>query len=142
MHPLGDNSARANERRPQGSGSLERLAALRGATTIERDDADRIVAGTAELLATLLERNGVAARDLVSVTFTATPDLTAEFPAAAARRIGISDVPLLCAREIDVPGAIPRCIRVLVHLYTRRARGELRHVYLRGARQLRTDLPE
>jgi chorismate mutase len=120
----------------------ERLAALRGAITIDRDDAEGIVAGTAELLAALLERNGATSRDLVSLTFTATPDLTAEFPAAAARRIGISDVPLLCAREIDVPGAIPRCIRVLVHLYTSKDRTELRHVYLGDARQLRTDLPE
>jgi chorismate mutase len=72
--------------------------------------------------------------------FTATPDLTSEFPAAAARRVGISDVPLLCATEIAVVGAIGRCIRVLMHLYTKREAAELKHVYLRDARGLRTDL--
>lgn len=119
-----------------------RLRALRGATTVAGDDAEAIVAATVELLETLFARNGVGHDDLVSMVFTATPDLTAEFPAAAARRIGISDVPLLCAQEIGVPGSLTRCIRVLVHLYTARDHAGLRHVYLGDARQLRTDLPE
>jgi chorismate mutase len=88
----------------------------------------------------MFERNGVDPDDLVSLLFTATPDLRAEFPAAAARRIGVSDCPLLCAQEIDVAGAIPRCVRVLMHLYTTRERTALRHVYLGEARRLRTDL--
>jgi chorismate mutase len=118
-----------------------RLRALRGATVVERNETDAIVDATEELLAEMLERNGVALGDLVSVLFTATPDLTAEFPAAAARRLGISDVPLMCAVEIAVEGAPPRCVRVLMHLYTSRDYASLRHVYLGEARQLRTDLP-
>ena len=122
--------------------STERLCALRGATTVEEDSAEAIVAATQELLEALLARNGVEVDDLVSLVFTATPDLAAEFPAAAARKIGIEDVPLLCAREIDVPDAVPRCIRVLVHLYSTLPRAALRHVYLGDARRLRADLPQ
>jgi chorismate mutase len=118
------------------------LSALRGATSVEEDSGAAIVSATAELLREMLKRNGVEPGDIVSVIFTATPDLTAEFPAAAGREVGISDIPLLCSTEIDVEGAVGRCIRVLMHLYTARDRGQLRHVYLRGARQLRTDLPE
>ena len=117
------------------------LRALRGATTVPVDSPEAIVAATAELLAAMIDRNRVAHADLVSVIFTTTPDLTSEFPAAAARGIGIGDVPLLCAQEIDVRGSIPRCIRVLMHLYTDRDYATLRHVYLRDARELRTDLP-
>lgn len=106
------------------------------------DDAGQIVEATAELLTEMMSRNEVGFPDLVSLVFTSTPDLVAEFPAAAARGIGISDVPLLCATEIDVEGAIGRCIRVMMHLYSNRDRATLRHVYLRGASQLRTDLPE
>jgi chorismate mutase len=124
------------------SGAPPRLRALRGATTVPADDPAAIVAATAELLTAMLERNAVAHDDLVSLVFTTTPDLTAEFPAAAARQIGIADIPLLCSQEIDVPGAVPMCIRVLIHLYTTRDYASLRHVYLGGARQLRTDLPE
>lgn len=116
--------------------------ALRGATTAREDSADAIVSATVELLQALFERNDVALGDLVSLVFTATPDLVAEFPAAAARKLGISDVPLLCAREIDVAGAVPRCIRVLVHLYSRHERATLRHVYLGNARRLRSDLAD
>ncbi len=125
--------------RPEG-GEGARLKALRGATTVPRDDPEAIVAATEELLAQLLERNEVAHGDLVSMIFTATPDLNSEFPAQAARRLGISDIPLLCAVEIGVEGAIPRCVRVLVHLYTTRGYANLQHVYLGEARQLRTDL--
>ncbi len=121
---------------------IARLVGLRGAITVEIDDGEAIVAATTDLLQTMLERNAVGHDDLVSLFFTATPDLRSEFPAAAARRIGISDVPLLCATEIDVRGAVGRCVRVLMHLYTDRDRDTLRHVYLGSARQLRTDLPE
>jgi chorismate mutase len=89
----------------------------------------------------MLARNGVDKHDLISVIFTATEDLTALFPATAARREGLGDVPLLCARELSVQGATPRCIRVLMHLTTERSPSELRHVYLEGAKGLRDDLP-
>ena len=118
------------------------LRALRGATTVPENTADAIVAGTKELLAEMLERNSVEIDDLVSVIFTATGDLDAEFPAAAARALGIGHVPLLGAREMDVEGGVPRCIRVLMHLYTARYYASLRHVYLGDAKRLRTDLPE
>ncbi|MFP5299160.1 MAG: chorismate mutase, partial [Actinomycetota bacterium] len=118
------------------------LRALRGATTARSDDAAEIAVVTQELLAEMFERNSISRSEVVSIIFTATPDLTAEFPAAAARSAGISDVPLLCAQEMAVPGAVERCIRVLMHLYTAAAPETLKHVYLRDARQLRTDLPE
>jgi chorismate mutase len=120
----------------------QRVRALRGAITVDADEPADIVAATVELLKEMLERNEARAGDLISLVFTTTPDLVSEFPAAAARAIGISEVPLLCAQEIPVPGALPRCIRVLIHLYTERDYASLRHVYLRGARGLRTDLPE
>ncbi|MGH2786720.1 MAG: chorismate mutase [Actinomycetota bacterium] len=118
------------------------VRAVRGAITAAADTSDEIVAATAELLGEMIARNGIAHDDIVSVVFTATPDLTAEFPAAAGRVVGISDIPLLCATEIEVAGAVGRCVRVLMHVHTERERSELRHVYLRDARQLRTDLPE
>ena len=118
------------------------LRALRGATTLDADTKEQVMERTAELIRTILERNAVAHEDLVSLIFTATDDVRSEFPAAAARGIGISDVPLLCARELDVEGAVPRCIRVLMHLYTDKDPQSLRHVYLEGAKPLRTDLPQ
>jgi len=120
----------------------QRLRALRGATTATADEGRAIVDATERLLAEMIGRNGIATEDLVSMIFTTTSDLSAEFPAAAARALGLSSVPLLCAREIDVPGSVPRCIRVLMHLYTTRGDESLRHVYLEGAEQLRTDLLE
>ena len=119
-----------------------RLRALRGATTAVANEAGAIIEATAELLREMLRRNDVDPDDVVSMIFTATPDLDAEFPASAARKIGISHVPLLCAREIDVPDAVGRCVRVLMHLYTSRDPATLKHVYLGDASQLRTDLPE
>lgn len=119
-----------------------RLRALRGAITLEADTREQVMERTATLLRAMMERNEVAKEDLVSVIFTATGDVHAEFPAAAARGIGISDVPLLCTRELDVEGAVTLCIRVLMHLYTKKEPGTLRHVYLEGARPLRTDLPQ
>lgn len=93
------------------------------------------------LLQEMLERNGVDHDDLVSIVFTATCDIHAGFPAAAARTIGLGDVPLMCAQELDVVGGTPRCIRILMHLMSDRSRAELRHVYLEGAVGLRDDLP-
>jgi len=90
----------------------------------------------------MVERNGVHHDDIISVLFTATDDIHTLFPAAAARDIGFGDIPLMCARELDIVGATPLCIRVLMHLNTDRARSELRHVYLEGASHLRDDLPD
>ncbi len=118
------------------------VRAVRGATQVDADDRSLILEGVAELLREVMARNGLTPDDLVSVVFTATPDLRAEFPAYAARLIGISDVPLLCATEIDVPGAMPRVLRLLAHIETDRPRSEIRHVYLHGAAALRTDLPQ
>ena len=118
------------------------LRALRGATTLDADTKEQVMDRTGALIAALMERNGLAKEDFVSIIFTATDDIRSEFPAAAARGIGISDVPLLCARELDVEGAVERCIRVLAHLYTDKAPADLRHVYLEGATPLRTDLPQ
>lgn len=120
----------------------ERVRALRGAITLDEDTRDQVIERTARLLEAMFERNGVAKTDLISILFTATDDIRAEFPAAAARQIGISDIPLLCARELDVEGAVGRCIRVLMHLYTEKEPAALRHVYLEGAVPLRTDLPQ
>ena len=117
------------------------LRAVRGAITVEQDSAEAIHDGTSELLREVLGRNALTADDLVSIIFTATPDLTSEFPAVAAREMGLSGVPLLCAREIPVDGAMPLCVRVMLHCYCPADR-DIRHVYLRNARQLRTDLPE
>lgn len=117
------------------------VRALRGAIQVDADDRDAIIEATAELVRAVLDRNALDAGDLISVVFTATPDLTAEFPAYAARAIGITDVPFLCATEINVPGAMPRVVRLLAHVETDAHRDELRHVYLRGAAALRTDLP-
>lgn len=115
---------------------------LRGATTVPVDTVEELIQATAELLGVMMERNRLTKNDLITVIFTATPDLTSEFPAAAARSIGISDVPLLCATEIAVKGAIPRVVRVLMHVYTELDHASLHHVYLRDARPLRTDLPQ
>lgn len=116
------------------------LRGIRGAITVPEDTSGAIRERTAELLRAVLERNGLEPGDLVSIILTATEDLSAEFPAAGARDIGLSAVPLLCAREIPVPGSMPMCIRVLVHCYLDPAR-ETRHAYLGHARALRTDLP-
>jgi len=116
-----------------------RLRALRGATTVEDNDAEAILAATDELLRELIDRNALGQDDMVSCIFTCTDDLDAEFPAVAARRLGLNQVPLLCAREIDVPGALPRVIRVMLHCYAAPDR-PARHVYLREAVALRADL--
>jgi len=118
-----------------------KLRALRGAITCDENSQAEIVTKTQRLVQELLTRNGVAHDDLVSIIFTATDDLTAEFPATAARALGLGDVPLLCARELAVEHGLARVVRVLVHCYTDRSRSELHHVYLDGARALRDDLP-
>lgn len=118
------------------------VRAIRGAIQVDADERQEVLDATTELLAAVLERNALVPDDLISVVFTATPDLRSEFPAYAARQMGITDVPLLCASEIDVPGAMPRVLRLLAHVETRLSRHDIRHVYLRGAATLRTDLPK
>src|ERR1700722_7282642 len=118
------------------------VRAVRGAIQVEANDRDEILEGTSELVTEVLHRNHIAPDDLISIIFTATPDLTAEFPAYAARLLGLTDVPLLCSTEIAVPGAMPRVLRLLAQVATERPRQDLRHVYLRGAAQLRPDLPQ
>jgi chorismate mutase len=113
---------------------------IRGATSVERDDPTLIVHATEELLCEIVRRNQIAPEDIASALFTVTPDLTAEFPAVAARRMGWILVPMLNFTEIDVPAGLPRCIRVLVHVNTTRAQSQITHVYLNDARALRPDL--
>ncbi len=117
-----------------------RTVAVRGATTVPADTAEAIVAATAELLTALMESNAVGPDDIVSLIFTSTPDLTSEFPAAAARALGLAETPLLCATEIAVPGALGSCIRVLMHFSAPSDYSGPRPVYLGEARGLRTDL--
>jgi len=118
------------------------VRALRGATTVDDDVPAQISDRVQELLTGMLERNALVHEDLISVIFTATKDLVSMFPATAAREMGLGDVPLLCAQELDVVGSTPRCFRVLAHVSTDRPQRELHHVYLHGARGLRDDLPE
>jgi chorismate mutase len=117
------------------------VRAVRGAIQIDADDRELLLAGVAELIEAVLARNELSSDDLISVFFTSTPDLTAEFPAYAARQAGITDVPFMCATEIPVPGAMERVVRLMAHVETDRSRQDIRHVYLRGAAALRTDLP-
>ena len=115
---------------------------LRGATTVDADTVAQVTERSQELMRELLAKNGLAEDDIVSALFTTTADVTSIFPATAIREIGFGAVPLLCAAEIPVPGSMPRCIRVLLHVYTARARDEMHHVYLHGAQGLRDDLPD
>jgi chorismate mutase len=116
-----------------------RLRALRGAISVERNDPEAILGATEELLREVMARNSLRVEDMVSCVFTCTGDLDAEFPAVAARGLGLSAVPLLCAREIDVPGSLQRVIRLLVHCYADEG-SPTEHVYLREAVSLREDL--
>jgi chorismate mutase len=119
-----------------------KVRALRGATTCAEDTVEEIDRQTQDLVRQMLAQNDVDHDDLVSILFTATDDLRSQFPATSARGLGLGDVPLICARELDVRGGMPRTIRVLMHLYTDRSRTELHHVYLGEAKSLRDDLPE
>jgi chorismate mutase len=118
------------------------VRALRGATTVDEDTVEQVTERVNALVEAMLDQNGVGKDDIISVIFTATEDVVSMFPATAARKAGLGDVPLICARELSIDGGTPRCIRVLVHLTTDRSRSELHHVYLEGAKGLRDDLPE
>ena len=118
------------------------VRAVRGAVQLERDEREHLLASVSELLTGILKRNGFTTDDLISVLFTATPDVNAEFPAVAARQLGITDVPLLCAQEIDVPGSMPRVVRVMAHVETDLPKSEIVHVYLGAAGALRKDIAQ
>ena len=118
------------------------MLALRGATTLDADERDHLLERVRELLTRMFRTNDVGHDDLISILFTATDDVHSAFPALAARKLGMGDVPLICARELDVVGAKQRCIRVMMHFNSGRTRSELHHVYLRDARDLRDDLPQ
>lgn len=118
------------------------MRGIRGATTVERNDQKEIREATQELLQIILQENAICTEDLVSAIFTVTPDLNADFPASSARAIGWQLVPLLCSTEIPVPGALPHCIRVLLHVNTNRCQRDIRHIFLRNAVILRKDLIE
>jgi chorismate mutase len=113
---------------------------IRGATTVEHNDAAEIKEATKELLKKILSENALSSEDLISAIFTVTGDLNADFPASSAREIGWELVPLLCATEIPVPGSLSQCIRVLIHVNTTLCQAEIRHVFLRNAMALRKDL--
>lgn len=118
------------------------VRAVRGAVQLERDEAGHMDERVAALLAAILDRNELSVDDLISIWFTATPDLHSDFPAAAARKIGIVDVPLICAQELDVEGAMPRVVRVLAHIASDRPRADIQHVYLGATTALRKDIAQ
>lgn len=118
------------------------VRAIRGAIQVDADDRDVILEGTAELVSAVMTRNDLTPDDVISVLFTVTPDLTAEFPALAARKLGFHAVPLMCATEIPVQRAMPRVVRLMAHVETERSRTQIQHVYLRGAAGLRMDIAQ
>lgn len=118
------------------------VRAIRGATQLETDEARHLLERTGELMQVVLERNELDPDDVISVLLTVTPDLRSAFPAAAVRALGITDVPMMCAQEIDVEGAMPRVVRLMAHAETPQARGQIRHVYLHGTNVLRDDIAE
>jgi len=115
---------------------------VRGATTVDANNREEILTGTRQLLALMIRQNDIHAEDVCSAVFSATVDLDAEFPALAARQLGWLDVPLLCTNEVDVPGSLQKCIRVLAHWNTDKPQSEIRHVYIKDAVKLRPDLSD
>jgi len=120
-------------------GATVRCRGIRGATTVDANTREDILQAATELLQRMVQANGVRVEDVASVFFTTTLDLTAEFPALAARQMGWNDVALLCAHEMSVPGSLPRCLRILLHVNTEKQADQMVHVYLKGARALRPE---
>jgi chorismate mutase len=118
------------------------VRAIRGATQVEANTAESITAGTQELILEMLSANSVTPDDVISVLFTASPDLDATFPAAAARSVGFESTPLICSVEIDVAGALPRTVRVMAHVESNMSKAEISHIYLHGAKSLRRDIAQ
>jgi chorismate mutase len=119
-----------------------RIRGIRGAIQLDQDTPDEMVSAVSELLSQMLAANQLKNEDLISIIFTATPDLTSQFPAVAARKIGLGNVPLLCSVEVNVPQSLPRVVRILLHAQLDRQLSEVRHIYLRGATVLRKDLAQ
>lgn len=113
---------------------------VRGATTVEKNDREDILKATRQLLALMLRQNGIDPADVASAIFTTTTDIDAEFPALAARQLGLLDVPLLCGHEMAIPGSLPLCVRILIHWNTDKSQAEIKHVYERDAKRLRPDI--
>lgn len=116
------------------------VRAIRGATQLEEDAREHMLERVAEMVRQVIDSNQLAVDDFISIIFTATSDLTSEFPAYAARRLGFDDVPLICARELEVEGSMPRVVRMLAHVESDRPKSKITHVYLHGAAHLRRDL--
>jgi chorismate mutase len=116
------------------------VRAVRGATQLDSDVREHMLERVAEMVADVMEANGLAVDDFISVIFTATSDLVSEFPAYAARRLGFGEVPLICTRELEVAGSMPRVVRMLAHVESELPRSDITHVYLHGAANLRRDL--
>ena len=116
------------------------VRAVRGATQLEQDTREHMLARVAELVTDVMEANELEVDDFISIIFTATSDLVSEFPAYAARQLGFSDVPLVCARELEIEGSMPRVVRLMAHIETDLPRSDVTHVYLHGAANLRRDL--
>lgn len=125
----------------EGEGSVA-VRAIRGAVQVDANERDALLEATTELVSEVMTRNDLIPDDVISVLFTTTPDLTVEFPALAARKLGFAEVPLMCASEIAVPGALPLVVRLMAHVETDRPRSDLKHVYLRGAQALRLDIAQ
>jgi chorismate mutase len=121
---------------------ISAVRAVRGAIQLDVDEREQVLSSTRELVASVLEANSLTKDDVISIMFTATPDVRSEFPAVAARELGLGDVPLMCAQELDIAGAMPMVIRLMAHVNTTLTRGQITHVYLRGAIELRRDLAQ
>jgi len=118
------------------------IRAIRGAIQLDSDERSHLLKSTAELVTKVMHENNLQSADLISIFFTATPDVVSEFPALAARELGLGDVPLMCSVEMNVSGAMQKVIRLMMHVETEKSRGEINHIYLRGAQALRTDLAQ
>jgi chorismate mutase len=129
-------------RQPDEQGSLVAVRAVRGAVQLDQDEAQHLLESVEELLAEMIRANGFELADFISVLFTSTTDLVSEFPAVAARRLGMVDIPLMCAQELAIAGSLPRVVRVMAHVETPLAREDIKHVYLRGAVVLRKDIAQ
>ena len=119
-----------------------KVRAIRGATQLSVDTAEEMRVAVVELLEAIFNENEITIDDLISILFTVTPDLHSNFPAAAARTLPLGQIPLMCFQEIDVAGALPRVVRVMVNCYSNRNHGEIKHIYKRGAQSLRKDIAQ